>query len=63
MSTMLNIPPGFEELAKAFEDPESAAWYVGSAEGRWMTPTEEEWKAEASEDEDEHPATSSSQGR
>lgn len=37
------LPPQFEELEKALEDPEHPGWSIGSAEGGWATPTKEEW--------------------
>ena len=37
------LPPQFEELHKALEDPEYPGWSIGSAEGGWATPSKEEW--------------------
>jgi hypothetical protein len=43
--------PLFEELVEAFEDPDHPGWSVGSAEGGWVTPSEDEWgKPAPSED-------------
>lgn len=33
----------FDELIAAFEDPNFPGWTIGSAEGGWVIPSEEEW--------------------
>jgi hypothetical protein len=37
------VPAQFEELEKAFRDPNHPGWSIGSAEGGWATPSKEEW--------------------
>lgn len=40
----------FDELVEAFEDPNHPGWSVGSAEGGWVTLSEEDWDKFANED-------------
>jgi hypothetical protein len=33
----------FAELIEAFENPDYPGWTIGSAEGGWVIPSEDEW--------------------
>jgi hypothetical protein len=58
MGSVFEPDDTFAELIEAFEEPEDhPGWTIGSAEGGWVIPSEEDWgRPKAREDSEAEPA-------